>query len=340
MKYLFLLALLLLPLLASAETPLVTVTEENFARAETDLYFSRIVAFVGVGKFLHVRQFPAIERQTVVRTNRDTFYSAGIFDLDAGPVTIYLPESGGRFQSLQFNTEDAYSPPAIYQPGKHTFTREQAGTRYVMAIVRILVNPADSADIAKVHALQDQIRWEQAEMGTFEIPKWDPVSQAQVRARLMTRGAQFSDSRGMFGLPGEVDPEKHLIGTAYGWGGNPEKDALYLMNTPPRNDGQTIYHLQVGEVPVSGFWSVSVYNASGYFEKNALNAYSLNSLTAEREPDGSVKIQFGGCSLSTKNCLPTMPGWNYWVRLYLPREEILRGWWKFPAPDETNNALH
>ena len=28
--------------------------------------------------------------------------------------------------------------------------------------------------------------------------------------------------------------------------------------------------------------------------------------------------------------LPTMPGWNYTVRLYRPQKEILDGTWKFP----------
>jgi hypothetical protein len=43
-------------------------------------------------------------------------------------------------------------------------------------------------------------------------------------------------------------------------------------------------------VPVDGFWSISVYNAKGYFEKNALNAYSLNNLTARPDPGGSYTI--------------------------------------------------
>ena len=46
--------------------------------------------------------------------------------------------------------------------------------------------------------------------------------------------------------------------------------------------------------------------------------------------DGSVTIQFGGCDGQTPNCLPTMNGWNYMVRLYRPRPEILNGTWKFP----------
>jgi len=30
------------------------------------------------------------------------------------------------------------------------------------------------------------------------------------------------------------------------------------------------------------------------------------------------------------NCIPIMAGWNYMVRLYRPRAEILNGKWKFP----------
>jgi hypothetical protein len=37
-----------------------------------------------------------------------------------------------------------------------------------------------------------------------------------------------------------------------------------------------------------------VYNAEGYFEKNAYNAYSLNNITAKKDPDGAVAMQFGG----------------------------------------------
>jgi hypothetical protein len=127
-----------------------------------------------------------------------------------------------------------------------------------------------------------------------------------------------------------VDPVRHLIGAATAWGGNPEKDALYLPNTPPRNDGQTVYRLTVKDVPVDGFWSISVYDAEGYFEKNDRNAYTLNNLTARTNPDGSVTVQFGGCDGNAVNCLPITPGWNYWVRLYRPRPEILNGSWTFP----------
>ena len=124
---------------------------------------------------------------------------------------------------------------------------------------------------------------------------------------------------------------RHLVGSAIAWGGNPEQDALYLNVTPPRNDGKTVYRLNVKNVPVDGFWSISVYDAKGYFAPNAQNAYSLNNLTAKPVDDGSFAIQFGGCDGRIANCLPTPPGWNYLVRLYRPRPEILNGAWTFPS---------
>jgi hypothetical protein len=123
---------------------------------------------------------------------------------------------------------------------------------------------------------------------------------------------------------------RHLIGTASAWGLNPDEDALYLNVTPAKNDGKTVYVLKVAAVPVDGFWSVTVYDATGLFQKNGLNAYSFNNITAKKAADGSVSIQFGGCDGKISNCLPIVKGWNYLVRLYRPRADILDGKWKFP----------
>jgi hypothetical protein len=98
---------------------------------------------------------------------------------------------------------------------------------------------------------------------------------------------------------------------------------------PSKNDGTAVYRLNVKDVPVDGFWSVSVYNAQGYYQKNLYDAYTLNNITAKKSADGSVAIQFGGCDGTFPNCLPTMPGWNYMVRLYRPRPEVLNGQWTF-----------
>jgi hypothetical protein len=307
------------------------VTVDNFCRAESDTYFARFVKEGGFGKFHHERELAEIDRQTVIRLNRDTLYSFGVFDLDAGPVTVTLPDAGKRFMAVQVIDEDHYAPDVFYAPGTHTLTKEKVGTRYVAMAIRTFVNPNDAADVKAVHALQDAIKVEQEAAGTFEAPHWDPESLNKVREALLALSAANGgiDSARMFGRKGEVDPVQHLIGTAAGWGGNPQNTAFYVGAEPKQNDGKTVYRLTLKDVPVDGFWSVSVYNKDGYFEKNARDVYSMNNVIAKPNADGSVTIQFGGDERAL-NCIPIMPGWNYLVRMYRPRNEILDGTWKFP----------
>jgi hypothetical protein len=308
----------------AAET--VPVTVESFVRAESDLYFGNIVKDGGFAKFKHSRELTPIDKQLVIRQNRDTLYSAAVFDLDAAPVTITLPDPGKRFMSMQVITEDHLVPAVLYAPAPYTLTRAEIGTRYVAVAIRTLVDPSDPADLGRVHALQDAVAVSQASPGRFEVPSWDAASQARVRDALIVLGSTVPDSRRMFGTKEQVEPIRHLIGAAIAWGGNPEAEATYLNVTPVRNDGKIVHRLTVRDVPVDGFWSISVYDAKGYFAANP-----QNDITAKQGGDGSVTVQFGGCDGKTANCLPIMPGWNYIVRLYRPRAEIVSGAWTFPA---------
>jgi hypothetical protein len=217
-----------------------------------------------------------------------------------------------------------------YRAGDYTYDKQKAGTRYILIGLRTLVDPGDPKDVEQVHALQDAAKISQAAFGKFEVPSWDQASEKKVRDALIVLGSTLPDFKHAFGSKEQVDPIRHLIGTATGWGGNPDKEAFYLNVTPPKNDGSAVHRLTVSDVPVDGFWSISLYNAEGYFEKNEQNAYSLNNITAKKSPDGSITVQFGGCDGKVPNCLPIMKGWNYTVRLYRPRTEILDGTWKFP----------
>jgi hypothetical protein len=306
------------------------VNPDNFIRAETAMYFSHAVAEGGFGKFHHDREISLPEARRVVRQNRDTLYSTAVFDLDASPVTVTVPDPGTRFVAAQIITDDQYVPAVFYGAGRHTLTRNDIGTRYVLVAVRILVNPNDPADLNSVHAVQDAITVEQPDSGRFEIPDWDAVTQKTVRDALLQLATTLPDTKSMFGTKETTDPVRRLIGSASAWGGNPEKDALYLNVVPPVNDGATAYRLTVGDVPVDGFWSVTVYDSDGYFVPNPQNAYSVNNITATRSPDGTVAIQFGGRDDGTANYLPTTPGWNYMVRLYRPQPAIVNGQWIFP----------
>jgi len=309
----------------------IPVTVDNYIRAESDVYFGLTVKNGTLGKFRHGRELVPLDGQGVIRPNRETLYSGAVFDLDAGPVTVTLPDAGKRFMSMQVISEDQYTPAVYYGAGGHTLTEEGIGTRYVIVVVRILVDPAIPQDVQQVHALQDAIKVSQQSPGTFEVPNWDKASLKKIRTALLQLGEAISDTRRMFGAnKDQVDPVRHLIGSALVWGGLPEKDALYLPVTPARNDGATVHKLTVKDVPVDGFWSITVYNAAGYLEPNQYNAYSVNNLAAKKGADGSVAIQFGGCDRQIPNCLPIMKGWNYTVRLFRPGRDVLDGAWKFP----------
>jgi hypothetical protein len=308
----------------------VPVTLDTFVRAESDMYFNNVVQQVGVGTFHHSRDLIPIDHQTVIRGNRDTLYSAAVFDLEAGPVTITLPDAGRRYMSLQTISEDHYTSTA-YGAGEYHLDKEKAGTRYMMVGIRTLINPADPQDVQQVHALQDAIGVTQpGGSGRFEVPAWDQESQKKVRDALLVLASTVTNTSRAFGTRDQVDPVQRLVSAASAWGANPPRDAIYLNFVPGRNDGTTVYRLVVKDVPVDGFWSVSVYNGEGYYAPNPQHAYSFNNITARPGADGATAIQFGGCDGGTPNCLPVMPGWNYMVRLYRPRSEILDGRWHFP----------
>lgn len=308
------------------------VTIDNFRRAETDHYFRTYVEKGCFARFCNDRVAPAVDAQDVIRMNRDTPYSFAIFDLTT-PVTIIKPDVGKRFQSMLAISEDHYNPLVAYEPGSYTLTQEGVGTRYVAVVFRTFMDPNDPADVQAAHAAQDGIRVIQANPGKFEVPDWDQAQRAKLSAGLASIFEFVPDSRAMFGTREQVSPERHLIGTAAGWGGNPLEDAKYLVGAVKQNDGQTPYVLTVKDVPIDGFWSITVYNAKGYFEAPE-SAISVNNVTGRRNQDGSMTIHFGG-DAKAANYLRIMPGWSYVVRLYRPRPEILDGRWQFPEPTPT-----
>ena len=126
------------PAAQEAQGAVVPVTADNFVRAESDFYLGGVAKDYGFGKVGHTREPAPLDQQTVIRLNRDTLYSAGVFDLDAGPVTITLPDAGKRFMSLQLINEDHYVPAVIYKPGSYIFAKDDVGTRYMVTAFRTL----------------------------------------------------------------------------------------------------------------------------------------------------------------------------------------------------------
>ena len=311
-----------------ADTTTTPVRWDTYVRAQSDTMFKSYADDGAFGTFLHIRQPTPIDQQKVIRMNRDTLYSMGIFDLTR-PLTVTKPDTGDRYQSMMVLSQDEYIPMVAYEPGEYTLTKDTVGTRYVLVLLRTLVDGTKPGDITAVNEIQDTIAAQQAAPGTFEIPDWDQKELATLTDAINVLADTLTDTSKCFGTKDEVDSIAHLLGAAFGWGGLPAKDATYDTVTPEQNDGTTPQVLTVKDVPVDAFWSVSLYNKDGYYEKNPSGVYVINDRNATKDSDGSITIHFGG-DPSQPNHLYITDGWNYTVRLYRPRKQILDGSWTFP----------
>jgi hypothetical protein len=262
--------------------------------------------------------------------NQDTLYSGTVLDLSE-PATITLPEVGGRYMSLHIVNQDHYMLVES-APGTYEFTGDMVGTRFALVTVRTFADVTDPADIAEAHAAQDGLAISGGGAGPFEAPNWDTDDLAVARKALSDLAVLGFDTRDAFGSRDEVKPIDHLVGTAAGWGGLPRTAAYYVLDAVEANDGETPHSIAVKDVPVDAFWSITVYNADGYLEANELGVNNFNNFTASQDRDGSYTIHFGGCDDDRINCVPITPGWNYAIRMYEPRTEILDESWVFPAP--------
>ncbi|WP_165875302.1 DUF1214 domain-containing protein [Natrarchaeobius chitinivorans] len=314
----------------SADDETVPVTWENFPRSEIHLIMENIVEQGGFGELHHFRTVVEPDVRFLALPNRDTFYSSGVFDLTE-PVTVTKPDVGDRHQSMVVLDEDAYVKETHHDPGEYTLTQDEIGTRYTWVMIRTFVDPTDPDDVETVHGLQDELAVSQDSAGTFEVPNWDRQAHDELFAALVTLMKTMDDFGGGIGDVDEVDPVEYLL-VSVTPSGVPQPDTIYMPEVPDQNDGDTPHTLTVDDVPVDGFWSVTVYNRDGFLEANEYDAYSFNNVTAEPDDDGSITIHFGG-DPDQPNYLYTPEDWFYLVRLYGPREEILDGSYQFPEAE-------
>jgi hypothetical protein len=309
----------------------VPVNVDNFARAETARMFDGGLAVSGgMGRWLHYRVPAPIDAQTVIRMNRDTLYSSAIIDVSDG-ATVTMPEAAGRYMTMMIVNEDHYINRVISEPGTYELTLDELGTPFVALIVRVLVDPGDPEDVAAVNALQDGVTVEPVSSNPYSHPDYDEDSRQATFDGLMALSVGLPGSERTFGKREYVDPVRHLIGTAFAWGGLPEDEAYYYIESESRPVGRFTFTIK--DVPVDGFWSVTIYNRDGLLEANPDDAYSVNNLTAEADEDGSVTINLAPSNDGFPNYLYIPDGWNYALRLYRPRPAVLDGTWTPPVPE-------
>lgn len=314
---------------AASEKPAAAtqVTRANFVRAETDRMFTDIAKMAGgVNRFFHFRSPTPLDRQVVVRMNRDTLYSGAVIDASAGGTITLPPSVGGRYMSLHLIDQDHYDLGVFSKPGTYPLP---AGIGYVFAAVRTqLYDPKDAAEVASINQWQDGLKIEAKSARPFTPGHWDAASLNAVRAELEAGSRRLPNmDRAM--LPrGQADPAQHVYGAACCWGLLPAAEATYM--TYDGGHGTEECRSAKYAVPKNrAFWSITVYDARGFIVyENSV----LNSSTVKLNPDGTFTTFFGSkdrCG-NVPNRLDTPTGWNIMMRVYRPDASVLGGGFVLP----------
>lgn len=306
------------------------VTLDNFTRAETDRMFRDIAFLAGkVNSFYHIRQPTPLDRQTVIRMNRDTLYSGAVIDTGGKGATISVPAMpDGRYASVLLIDNDHYAVGVIYDPGVH---KVPADTKFVFAGVRIQIfNPDDPEEISLINSLQDQFSITASSADALPSFQWDNASLDQIRNELELGARRFPNWEGMMGARGKVDPILHRYATAAAWGLFPEQHATYFNY----NGGHDYRNCYTATYPIpknEAFWSITMYGKTGFieYENSVLNAHNT-----QLNQDGKSFTAYFGSKEScgdVPNRLDTSEGWNFLMRVYRPDPSVLGGGYVLPT---------
>ncbi|MGR3712470.1 MAG: DUF1254 domain-containing protein [Shimia sp.] len=290
----------------------ITVTEDNFAQAYTNLRFAGIIEAAGGINTFRIMDVPASDpsKQFVVRMNRDTAYSTSVFDVSDGEVYVTIPDTD-VYVSIQIVDENHETQPMIYGPGRHNIT---AKTGFAFVIIRTL--DPDLRENVVVNA---------GEPEGFSVLEWDEASFAEMEA---IGNADFSDGYTQAEAFGNTEsgqtPYMNFVGVAGGWGGAMPEDNIY--QTSPYFDADGCYETTFVDPEAKYFWSATVYNGDVYLFNDIGNISS--EMDPEQNKDGTYTVRFG-CDGQPNN-IPTIDGnttgkFNVLMRHYGPSEMVVNG---------------
>ncbi|MCB0810503.1 MAG: DUF1254 domain-containing protein [Flavobacteriales bacterium] len=306
----------------------VPVTPPTFIRAESDHMFSAMIANAGgTNRFFHFRSPTPLDKQTVIRMNRDVLYSGGVFDATEG-LTIEFPEVGdGRYASVEIIDNDHYVVDILHEPGIYEV---ESPTDFVYIIVRLhLKSPDDVEDIRSVNALQDRFIVRTGSAREFVPRAWDAGSLDSLRNVYLEEAAQYDGYKGMMGKRGHVNEGTRHIAAAGGWGLLPDEEATYLLFQDSSVKAGVSYS-GTFEVPENkGFWSITVYGGDGYIKNDSSYLSGSNVVLNE---DGTFTVCFGdeGTWDDSPNRILAPEGWNFLLRVYRPGDQVLNGTYELP----------
>jgi hypothetical protein len=209
------------------------------------------------------------------------------------------------------------------------------------------------------HAQDGPMLQQLAKMGinpgrSFDSEALGPERTAEIEKGVATARAILSNWEKL-GTPGKtgwnwpgkagrygVDYKARALVAAFGLGALASEDAVYLscrqdaQGKPLNGSVQYVMHFGKEQIPpVRAFWSLTMYDAQGYFTANPLHRFAIGDRDPLKfNPDGSLDLYLQHDSPGAgkeSNWLPApQEEFNLALRMYWPDEKIISGRWTPP----------
>ncbi len=176
----------------------------------------------------------------------------------------------------------------LHDPGTYELTADQLGSPYVVLAGTHAGRPARPRRPGGRDRSAGPARPGGPSHRPFVPPEYDAASLKRTREALLSLASDLTSFESSFGRREDVDPVHHLDRRGGGMGRTARRGG-HLRRGLAGPAGRRVRAQRRPDVPVDGFWSISVYNAEGYFEPNEREASTASTTSPpSTNDDGSV----------------------------------------------------
>ncbi len=295
----------------------ITVTDKNYAHAETARNFRNAVALEADTKLAHFRDLPPRGRAApTVQMNEDTLYSATLVEAVNGNVQFSIPEVD-VYMAVQVVTEGGHGQHYVVGAGEYDLPVE---TGFAYLIYRTGTEKGLDAS----RQAQDKINVDRFNFGTYVLPNYDfeEVEAWTSRLTAETQGKPF-----VYTFPRTsadiTDLHQWNLENANGWGGSsPEVGVANLYTNSIFLSASKCLSTTFEDPESRYFTSITAYDKSRYLIDGVRN---VNSHSWTPNADGTITVSFN-CGEDAPNNIDTNgQDFSFTMRYYGVSQKVIDG---------------
>lgn len=305
------------PQTSTQQAKTITVTEANYAHAETARNYRNWMKAGANKDIFHMRNLPPRGNAApTVQMNDDTLYSSAIVEAVDGKVNFMIPKSD-VYMAVQVITEGGHGQHYVVEAGNYSLPVE---TKFVMIAYR--TGMEKGLDAAR--AAQDTIKSDMMKFGTYKLPNYDFDEVEKWTAKLT---AETSGGTFVYTFPKEskliTDRHQWNLENANGWGGaSPELHVGNKYANAPMLKGDKCLTTTFDDPKSKFFTSFTASDETRYLMEGVKH---VSSYTWKKNPDDTITISFN-CGKDAINNIDTKgQDFTYTIRYYGVGQDVLDG---------------